>query len=126
MARIGLTDTGKSAVVKLCDGNPGAITVMCNMLAQGAAIDPDSAFGGLGVLLAMDAEEIYGSRVWMLFKDVCGQDLNKTLALLRAVQLGILMRSKLHHAIDNYGEGVDVDATCEAVKERLPRFQLVA
>ena len=123
MNRIELTDTIESAIIKLGEGNPGAITVLAHIVQGGAQIDPDDAFGGFGTLMSLDMDEIYGSRIWMLFKDVCGQDLPSAIAMCRAVQLGLLPISELNHAIDNMGAGLDVAGTCKLVKERLPRFQ---
>ena len=122
MAKIQLTDTPQSAIVKMVEGNPGAISVCMKMLAEAPDIDPQAAFGGLGSILFMDTLEIYGPRIWMLYKDVCGEDMVKTLGMLRAVQLGITARETLMHAIDNCGEGLDVDAALVAVKERLVDF----
>lgn len=114
-------------VIALCGGNPGAMSVCVRMLKEGANIDPDSARGGLGAVLSLDTENIWEERIWMLCNDVCGQDLVKTLALLRALQLGGLAgvtSASLNHAIDNRGEGIDVDAALAAVQERLPKFGL--
>lgn len=120
--RIGLQDTTMDAVVKLAEGNPGAATVCMQILDKGGDIDPDWMFGGLSILLSLDTYNIYGPRIWMLYKDVCKQDLVKTIASLRACQMGLFPIEKLQHAIDNYGEGVDVDELHRMVKERLPRF----
>lgn len=121
-ARIELTDTPLSAIAKLCDGNPGALTVCCELFKQGAEIDPNAFGGGLSALLSLDSYGIYGPDIWMLFKDVCGQSIPHTIGMLRAVQLGILPESTLKHAIQNRGNGLDVAATFKAVCERLPDF----
>lgn len=121
--RIELHDTLMSAVIKLCGGNPGALRACCEMAKTSPTVDPDSFAGGLGPLLSLDTQGIYGPRIWMLFSDVCECDPIKALALLRAVQLGFLSESDLDHAIDNRGQGVDVDAMVAAVKGRLPRFR---
>ena len=122
MTRITLEDDGMSAVMKMVDGNPGATTVCANIIKQGASIDPDDILEGIGAILWMDTLEIYGPKIWMLFKDVCGEDLIKMLGLLRAVQLGFLSETKLRFAIDNYGEGIDIDDLLTQVQERLPAF----
>ena len=120
--RIKLYDTGMSAIVKLSDGNPGATVVCIEMLKKGKDIDPDYVLGGLGILLMLDTFGIYGSRIWMLYKDVCKQDIVKTVAVLRAGQLGILDDDMLQHAIDNRGEGIDIEDLHKKVRQRLPRF----
>jgi hypothetical protein len=108
--------------MKMAEGNPGAITVCLKMMREGRAIDPDSFAGGFTGVLAMDTYGIYGSRIWMLYKDVCGENLEATLAVLRACQLGLLRESVMHHAIDNYGEGVDVPSLLAEVKGQLGLF----
>lgn len=120
--RIGLKDTTISAIMKLSEGNPGAIRVCTEMLNKSERIDPDSALGGLGALLSLDTHKIYGSRIWMLFKDVCKEDMVKTLAVLRSCQLGFLSDVDFNHAIDNYGAGIDIDDLYTQVKERLHTF----
>jgi hypothetical protein len=123
MSKIQLNDTGLSATMKMSEGNPGAISVCAMMLKQGGEIDPDDFAGGFGNLLSMDTLGIYGSRIWMLYKDVCGEDLRVTCAILRANQLGFLSTSALEYAIDNCGEGIDVPTLVALVEKRLPAFQ---
>jgi hypothetical protein len=76
-------------------------------MKEAPAIDPDDFMGGFGCILQMDTFGIYESRIWMLYKDVCGQDLTKMLTLLRGVQLGIISQSQLDAAIgddNSYGD----------------------
>ncbi len=82
----------------LSDGNPGAVNVLMMILKEGSAIDPDAADPSL-TLLSFDTNEIYGSRIWVLYKNVCDQSLVKTIAALRAVQLGIVSKETLNDAI---------------------------
>lgn len=124
--RIRLNDTTQSALVKMAGGNPGAITVMIGMMKMSPKIDPQCFFGGLGPILALDTEDIYEERIWMLYKDVCGQDMVKTLACLRASQLGIITTSQLNGAIDGNNSSLDVDDILKKVKERLEQFDKVA
>jgi hypothetical protein len=115
-------DDVKSAIIKLADGNPGAITVMMHMLRISESVDPDAAIGAIAPIFSLDSLGIYGSRIWMLYKDFCQENTVVTLAVLRAAQLGILPLNKLNHAIDNYGDGVDLSLIAGKVKERLPNF----
>jgi len=120
--RIQLTDTPKSAMVKLSEGNPGAITVLIGLVTQGPTIDPDAAFGPLAHIFSLDTSGIYGSRIWMFYSDVCKKDLKYMIAVLRAVQLGILDESIMNHAIDNHGKGLNLDEILIKVIECLPDF----
>lgn len=120
--RIKLDMSMMDVVAELSEGVPGALVVCMRMLKDGDTIDPDNMLGGVGSLLSLDSQGIYGSRIWMLYKDVCGEDLTKTIALLRATQLGFVSDTDLDHAVDNRGAGVDVDALYAQVQERLPAF----
>jgi len=120
--RIGLKDNIESIFYKMSGGNPGAIVVMAEMMELSSKIDPQSAIGGLGAVLSLDTEGIYEERIWMLYKDVCGQDITKTLACLRASQLAIITTSELNNAIDGMNNSFDVDALLVKVKEKLKEF----
>lgn len=110
-------------VWKMSDGNPGAATVMMTIM-ENEDIDPDAAMGGIGTILSLDTHGIYGPRIWMLYKDVCKQNISHMLALLRAVQLGYCSEGALNKAIDNYGEGLNQPELIAKVKERLPAFKI--
>ena len=119
--RIGLGDTILSATMKLSEGNPGALRVCMDLLQHSGAIDPDSAMGGLGSLLCLDTEGIYGPQIWMLYKDVCGENLVNMVAVLRAMQLGIVRRVDVKLAL-NHSTNMDVAEVLDRVQLRLPAF----
>ena len=121
-SKIGLNDTVQDTLIKLSEGNPGALSVCMQIMAKGSQIDPDAFGGGLLMLLSLDDLGIYGSRIWMLYKDVCGTDLTDTLGVLRGHQLGFITSGTLNHAIDNRGDGLDIEDVVSKVRERLPDF----
>lgn len=98
--RIELTDTVFDIIGKMSEGNPGAVTVMLDLFGQATKIDPDSALNGLGPWLALDTLDIYGSRIWMFYKDVCNEHIGTMIGLMRAVQLGYLTETTLTRAVD--------------------------
>jgi len=122
MTRIDLNTSIKEMFVKMAGGNPGALTVCLEMFKQEKSIDPDSLLAPIAAILSLDQLNIYEHRIWLLYKDVCSQDMVKTLGLLRANQLGFLSSAQLNHAIDNSGNGVDVNDMLKKVKKRLPEF----
>jgi hypothetical protein len=127
--RLTLEMTVQDMLLAMSGGNLGAINVCMNLLQNGGKIDPADFMGGLGAILRLDTLNIYDSRIWMLYKDVCGEHLGKMVAVLRAYQLGQLAgvtETALNHAINNYGCGLDLDAVVLAVKERLPEFNAEA
>lgn len=110
-------------VTAMCEGNPGGLNVMMAILREAPKIDPNAAMGA--PLLALDDMEIHGSRIWMLFKDVCKHDLGDMLALLRVTydDGGLVSPAELNHAIDNYGEGIDVAAVRSFAENNITGFQ---
>ena len=126
MSKLGLNTSIPEALVSMSEGNPGALGILGDLMQKAEAIDPDNPLGGLGYILQLDDLEIYGSRIWMLFKDVCRYDMQEMCGLLRARQLGLLTATVLNLAIDNRGDGIDVADTCRQVKEQLPNFQWAA
>jgi len=121
--RIRLGMSTKDIVFAMSGGNPGAVRVCMEILTTDCETDPLA--GGYMPLLQLDNLNIWDSRIWMLYKDVCGESLPKLLTVIRAYQMGELggaTEDAINHAIDNRGDGLDLDAIMVAVKERLPEF----
>ena len=118
----------REGIIKLCKGNPGALSALSMMVMASAETDPDSAFGATTPLITLDEMAIYGSDIWILFKDVCKQDVTVTLAMLRATQLGLLTHKEVKAALTQgrCEEKTELqekaDGIVEAVQERLPNF----
>lgn len=125
--RIKLTDNTMTVIMKMSEGNPGAMNVLMQLLSeQSKTIDPDNMLGGLGVVLSLDSIGIYGTDIYVLNSDLCDRNLAKMLAVLRACQLGLFSRDVLKdacHRQDYSGRNlVPVDDLYLKVKERLPNF----
>ena len=124
ITKIHLTDSMMDILIKMSEGNPGALTVCLQIIKDGEQIDPDHGLGGIGIILKLDTLKLYGPKIWMLYKDVCDENLSEMIAVLRGWQLGFLNERQLQHAVDNYGEGINLEEICAKVCERLPRFKL--
>jgi hypothetical protein len=124
MAKIKLTDNLADIFFKLSEGNPGALNVLVTIVKD-EDIDPDDFLGPLGTLLSFDTHQIYGSNIWILYKDICGESIVKTVAVLRACQLGFIAEEVIHQAINIHSAiGIlDPDNLYQQVKKRLPRFK---
>lgn len=121
--RIGADDRLVDILLKMTDGNPGALTVLLQTVDHGAAIDPDSAFKELGGCIALDTLGVYGSKIWILYKDICGESTAKMLGILRAYQLGFVSYDALHAAVNAprfTSNMLDVEDLLVKVRERLP------
>lgn len=72
--RIHLGMTPQQMALALAEGSPGAISVLSQLLSSGRVVDPD-AWSPIATWLDLDMLGLYGSRIWMLYKDVCGHAL---------------------------------------------------
>lgn len=128
MSRLELTDTLQDAAIKMSGGNPGAINAITAMLVRGKDIDPQAFGGGLSAVMLLDTYEIYGTDIYVLYSDICGRDVARTLAVIRAAQLGMLSSNVLKDACsrqDRSGRDlIDVDDLYAQVKKRLPAFDV--
>jgi hypothetical protein len=95
MSRLELSDTGMDVIVKMADGNPGAITAMMDILEKHDEIDPQAILGGMGAIMILDTWEIYGTDIYVLWSDKCNRDVRQMLMLMRATQLGIFSHINL-------------------------------
>lgn len=93
--RIKLEDTTQDIIVKMSDGNPGAINAMVKLLTLPSTIDPKCAWGPIGPFISLDTNGIYGADIYILYNTHCNQNAHKLAVLLRASQLGIFPSSKL-------------------------------
>lgn len=126
--RIKLTDSTMDVVTKMSEGNVGAMHVLMQMLTPNT-IDPDSWLGGLGAILILDSLGIYGTDIYVLNNDICMRDLPKTLAVIRAVQLGLfsgdILKDACHRQDYSGRKLVPVEELYTKVKEKLPNFDCV-
>jgi hypothetical protein len=125
--RIYLEDDTLTILKKISEGNIGAITILMRLLKCYDKIDPDAAFGSITPMLSLDARGIYGSKIWVLYKDVCDENLVNMIGVLRAVQLGILHPDILNRAIDGSTSvleavELDVPGLLAKVRAQLPNF----
>jgi hypothetical protein len=124
--RIKLGDTTMSAIIKMSEGNPGAMSTLMEIISKNPEIDPDDLMQGFGPILHLDSIGIYGTDIYILYNDICERDITETLAVLRSVQLGIFKGNILKdacHRQDRSGKSmVPVDELYAKVKEMLPNF----
>lgn len=121
MSRLDLSMNTKNAILAMSDGNPGAINVTIKLLTENEKVDPESFLGPLTAMSQLDGLGIYGSEIWIMYKDVCGSDLIKLMALLRSNQMGLVSRRDIKHAIEGQLT-IDVDAVYRRLREELPSF----
>lgn len=87
--RITIYDSTKSAIVKMVEGNPGAIDACMCLLKEGEKINASNTFGGFVYILTLDKCGIYGTDIYVLWNDICKKNTLNMIAVLTAVQLGM-------------------------------------
>lgn len=82
--------------------------------------------GPFGTIMNLDSYGIYGTDIYVLYSDICNRQVNKTIAVVRATQLGLLLGSTLKDACgrqDYSGRDlIPVEDLYKQVCEKLPNF----
>jgi len=79
----------KDMLVTMCDGNPGALTFMLQL------VQAEPVTGVMDILL-FDSLGIYGSKIYMLWNDCCRRDMVKVQETITAFRLGKFSREEIH------------------------------
>ena len=124
--RIELNDSPMNMIVKMGDGNIGAITALTELFAKGSEIDPDSFQGGFSTILGLDSLGIYGTDIYVLWSDICNRNTAGLIAIIRAHQLGLISSSLVKDIAsrqDRSGKSmIDMNTVYDSVKNELPNF----
>ena len=76
----------KEILLVMCEGNPGALNVLLQMM--------ESHIGLLNIFL-LDTLDIRGPKIWMLYKDCSGQDMDKFYRTLDLIRGGAFSREEI-------------------------------
>jgi hypothetical protein len=127
MGKIKFSDPVEVILGEMSEGNIGPLNVLIELIKLNDTLDPGGSLTGILIVLTLDDFEIYGPHIWVLYKDVCGQDIKKLVALVAACKLDILSPDKLREMsfrerkseTDNF----DIDELYQKVKEKLPQIK---
>jgi hypothetical protein len=61
-------------------------------------IDPSNGFGPLAVV-TLHSSGIKGNKINLLFNSICQGNIARLIAILRAVQLGLICKTEVHQAM---------------------------
>ena len=75
--RIEMNMSPMDVIAKMSEGNPGGLTVMMKIIEN----DPVC---GVFDILHLDDMNIWGSQIWIGFKDYCNQDIDVFIEKIRA------------------------------------------
>ena len=97
MARFELTMSVEDVLMKMADGNPGALSCLIEFMNA----DPISA---LNSMMILDDLDIYGTKVYILWNDCCGRDINKFKETIKRFWLGEFTKEQIHENLSQtYG-----------------------
>ena len=118
--RLELSDNYMDIVMKMSEGNPGAMTALMELAGVSPTVDPQSALGILGPAISLDTHGIYGSDIYILWSDKCGRDSRRMLLLLRSVQLGFNSEAWLKSLAEDQTYSVMIsDEEWESMEEKV-------
>ncbi len=66
----GVSTTPGEMIIALCGDNPGAMSVLAQWLES-------SGLMGVIEMFTLDTKRLYDHRIWELYKDVCGEDIER-------------------------------------------------
>lgn len=71
-----------TSIYDMSEGNPGALNVLIQLIGKedknkSKEEAEKRTIQGLIYLSTLDELEIYGSNIWICYKDICNQDINK-------------------------------------------------
>ena len=100
--RLSHMDSNVEIVQKLSEGNPGAMSVVCNILKKS-----ETNIDLIMYLLVFDSLEVYGAKLYMLWNDCCDRDFDKLFAVIDALVDGKYSEEHIHAHINyNGGRGI--------------------
>jgi hypothetical protein len=71
---------------------------MIELLSSNRRIDPNG-FGPLGAVVTLHSSGIKGNKINLLFNSICQGNIARLIAILRAVQLGLICKTEVHQAM---------------------------
>jgi hypothetical protein len=71
---------------------------MIELLSSNRRIDPSNGFGPLGCS-NITPSGIKGNKINLLFNSICQGNIARLIAILRAVQLGLICKTEVHQAM---------------------------
>ena len=109
MSKINYNDTIIEVITKLSEGNPGALSVLSELI---------ESYNGdtlklLPEYLTIDSMELYGSQLYMLWNDCCNRKIEKVKKVLELYRKGKINSNDIDERIKNVGYGKSFDDLIE-------------
>ena len=110
MSKLNMHETFSDIILKLSEGNPGAMTTLFEIMKH----FDNNEVEFLGTFLVIDSMELYGSHLYMLWNDCCDRDISKVIKVIRKYCDGEISDNDISERIKNVGYGKSFDDLLEA------------
>lgn len=105
MCKLEFKDNFSDMILKLSEGNPGAMTTLFEILKY----KDNDPLKFLGTFLVIDTMELYGRHLYMLWNDCCNRNVKKVLDVIKGYQLGEITNYDINQRIKNVSYGKSFD-----------------
>lgn len=107
--KLGLTDSLQDIIIKLSEGNPGAMSFIFEIIKY----QENNPIKLVEEFLTIDSMHLYGSHLYMLWNDCCNRDVEKSLKIIKGYRLGNIKDSDIKERIINVSYGISFDDLLE-------------
>lgn len=105
MTKLLLTDNFNDIVLKMSEGNLGAMTTIFEIFKA----KNNDVIDVIPMFLTLDVMELYGSHLYMLWNDCCNRDVEKVIKVIEAYRSGMINNTHIYERIKNVGYGKSFD-----------------
>lgn len=105
MTKLLLTDNFDDIVLKMSEGNPGAMTTIFEIFKA----KNNDVIDAIPLFLTLDMMGLYGSHLYMLWNDSCNRDVEKVIKVIEAYRSGTINNVHIYERIQNVGYGKSFD-----------------
>lgn len=107
MSKLQLQDSLHDVLIKMSEGNPGALSCIMGLKDQMKETDWVQA------LLAFDMVECYGSHLYMVWNDACDRDYDKFKKVITAIKKQRITKETIIDRVKNVGRAKSFDDLLE-------------
>lgn len=103
MSKIKMNDSVQDIVLKMSEGNPGALTTCLEIIKA----KNNDIVQSIPIFLTLDNMELYGSYLYMLWNDCCSRNIDDVLRVICCFAEGKITKNDIEERIKNVGFGKD-------------------
>lgn len=101
MSKIKINDSVQDIVLKMSEGNPGALTTCFEIIKA----KNNDIVQSIPIFLTLDNMKLYGSHLYMLWNDCCNRDIKEVLNVVEGFLKNKITKQDIEERIKNVGYG---------------------